>query len=104
MRLIDTVACHGENAVVMTRNVRILFWCLPRTKFFSLADPSRWGILWWRPHRMADLIDLHQHCLEMVRAAGLTEVSAQCHRQDAEACAYWEGKLGPHFRHLKKRT
>ena len=104
MRMLDTISSRGEDTCVMTRNVRILFWNLPRTKVFSLGNPGLWGILWWRSKDLPALIELHQHCLRLCGEIGLAEFTAMCHRKDTEADAYWDRKLGDHARALKGRT
>ena len=104
MRMLDTISSRGEDVCVMTRNVRIIFWNLPRTKVFSMSNPGLFGILWWRSKDLPGLIDLHQHCLRLVGQIGLNEFSSMCHRKDTEADAYWARILEGHARALKGRT
>jgi hypothetical protein len=102
--MLDTISRHGEEMCVMTRNVRVVFWDFPRTKVFCNQSTELWGILWWKTHDMADLIELHQLCLQICSHAGLREFSTMCHRKDPASISYWTEKLGPCHRYLRWRT
>jgi hypothetical protein len=92
-----------EECCVLTRNPRVLFFSLPRSKVFHPQLPFPSGILWWRAVDETLLPSLHATTLEICSEVGLTEFCFMCHAQGSAARRYWQEMLGEQFSHLRWR-
>jgi hypothetical protein len=93
-----------EECCVLTRNPRLLFFRLPRSKVFHPDRPAPWGILWWRGVDDALLAELHAACLRVCSEVGLIEFCRMCHAGGPAARRYWREMLGDRFEYLRWRT
>jgi hypothetical protein len=95
---------RSEECRVLTRNPRVLFVSLPRTKVFHPEHPAPWVILWWRTVDDPLLAELHHTCLRVCSEVGPSEFCLMCHARGPAAARYWREMLGDKFGHLRWRS
>ena len=92
-----------EECCILTRNPRLLFFRLPRSKVFHPQLPFPSAILWWHTVDDTLLASLHATTLRICSEVGLTEFCFMCHGRGRAARRYWKEMLGERSVHLRWR-
>lgn len=101
---LETIRCDDHDISVLTRNVRILLWNLPRTKVYDATNPALFGILWWNSADDAILKQLHRAAVRIAQSAGPDTFFAMCHAPGRAARDFWHAQLADLSTYLRWRT